>query len=57
MARPIPVQVTERERDGRVIVSAYLALAAIAYGDYVLEVTAVRNGVEVKKFVPIRVVR
>jgi len=55
--RPIPVQISERERDGRVIVSADLALAALANGDYVLEVTAARNGAEVKKFVPIRVVR
>jgi len=57
VVRPIPVQITERERDGRTIVSADLGLSALAMGDYVLEVTAVRNGTEAKKFVPIRVVR
>ena len=52
--RQIPVQITERERDGRMIVSADFGLSALAAGDYVLEVTAVRNGTEVKKFVPVR---
>jgi hypothetical protein len=52
----VPVQITEKDRDGHPIVAADVGLSALASGDYVLEVVAVRNGVEAKKYVPIRIV-
>ena len=54
---PVPVQITEKERDGKPIVAADVGLAALAAGDYVLEVIATQKGTETKKYVPIRVVR
>lgn len=53
----VPVQVTEKERDGKPILAADVGLSALAAGDYVLEVVAARNGTESKKYVPIRIVR
>ena len=53
----VPVQITEREREGHAVVAADVGLSPLAPGDYVIEVTAARGGAEVRRYVPIRVVR
>jgi VWFA-related protein len=53
----VPVQLTERDRDGRAVVAADVGLSALAPGDYVLEVTVARAGNETRRYVPIRMVR
>ncbi len=45
----VPVQITERERDGRPVVAADLGLSPLAPGDYVIEVTVARGGAEVRR--------
>jgi hypothetical protein len=54
---PIPVTVTERERDGRPVIAATANLAPLAAGDYVLELVAAGGGEEVTRHVGIRVIR
>jgi len=53
----VPVQITEKERDGRAVVAADLGLAPLAPGDYVIEVVAARGATEATRYVPVRVVR
>jgi hypothetical protein len=53
----VPVQVTERERDGRAQLAADVNLSPLGAGDYVMELVAARGGTEVRRYVPIRVVR
>jgi VWFA-related protein len=56
-ALPVPVQITEREREGQLVVAADLGLSPLAAGDYVLEVVVARGGDEARRYVPLRVVR
>jgi VWFA-related protein len=51
------VPVAEGERDGQPIVVVELALAALAEGDYVIELTAARGGATTKRMVAFRVTR
>jgi hypothetical protein len=56
-ALPVPVNLTETERDGRAVLAADLRLAPLAAADYVIEVTASHGGRTVVDYVPIRVVQ
>lgn len=56
-ALAVPVQVSERERDGRPVVAADVALAPLVAGDYVLELVVARGDAAATRYVPFRVVR
>jgi VWFA-related protein len=53
----VPVTVTTRDRDGRTMLAADLALAPLADGDYVIELVAGPEGAAQTSFVGIRVTR
>jgi hypothetical protein len=53
----VPVTVTQREREGQPVLTAGLSLAALAPGDFVLELTATSGKESISRYVGIRVVR
>ncbi|HET9372768.1 MAG TPA: VWA domain-containing protein [Vicinamibacterales bacterium] len=53
----VPVTVTERERDGQMMLAADINLAPLTEGEYLLEVTARAGGASVSKYAAIRVIR
>ena len=53
----VPVTVTERERDGQMMLAADINLAPLTEGEYLLEVTARAGGASVRKYAAIRVIR
>ena len=56
-ALAVPVTLSEREQNGRPVLAADLNLAPLAAGDYVIEVVAAIGTDEVRRYVPIRVLR
>ena len=52
---PVPVTLTERDRDGTPMLAADLNLAPLAVGDYVIELTANAGGQSEKAYVAIRI--
>ena len=53
----VPVTLSERDSNGRAVLAADLNLAPLAVGDYVIEVVAAIGTDEVRRYVPIRVLR
>jgi len=56
-ALAVPVTLSEREQSGRPVLAADLNLAPLAIGDYVIEVVAALGPDEVRRYIPIRVLR
>lgn len=52
---PVPVTLTERDRDGSPMLAADLTLAPLAVGDYVIEVTAGAGARSERVFVALRI--
>jgi hypothetical protein len=52
---PVPVTLTERDRDGSPMLAADLVLAPLAVGDYVIEVTAGAGSRTTKTYVALRI--
>ena len=57
--RPLltPVNVTQRERDGKAFLTAAVNLSSLAPGDFVIEITATAGKESIQRYVGIRVVR
>ena len=53
----VPVKITERDQNGQPTLAADVNLAPLAPGDYVVEIVGAIGADEVKKYVPLRVVR
>jgi hypothetical protein len=53
----VPVNLTERDQNGRRMLAADLNLAPLAPGDYVIELVAGAGTSEVRRYIPIRVLR
>jgi len=56
-ALAVPVALAERSTNGQLMLTANVNLAPLAVGDYVLEVVAAVGADEVRRYVPIRVLR
>lgn len=54
---PIPVNVTQREKDGRPVLTAGANLAPLAQGDYVFELSAASGQESIQRYVAVRLVR
>jgi hypothetical protein len=53
----VPVNVTQRDKDGRPVLTATANLAPLAQGDFVIELSAASGKESIQRYVAIRVVR
>jgi hypothetical protein len=53
----VPVNLTERDQAGQRTLAADLNLAPLSAGDYVIELVAGAGAAEVRRYIPIRVLR
>jgi hypothetical protein len=56
-ALPVPVALTERADGDRTVLAADVQLAALAEGDYVIEIVATQGSEKVQRLLAFRVVR